>query len=122
MVALEMAELLRKKRGIACPVVLIDSFAHVEAQEDPSLPHYELLERHQPARYTGPVHLLHSTTSPRIDNGWNFLPNLSISEIPFRHEEMFNEGNIPVIAKMVSAAIADFDCLSYNSKDGSFSK
>lgn len=95
-IALQMAELLRKERGVLTPVILIDSFAEISPY---------------PIKYEGPVHLIRSAFSPLGDNGWGFLPNRIQSEVSIKHSNMFDRDHIPLMAQRIDEAIAQFACL-----------
>ena len=110
-VALEVATILKKSGELIDFVILLDSYAPeaivseaplLIASEDlirESARNNKLLKTHRTTNFKGIVHLIRSSYSQLPDNGWNFLPNLSISEIPVPHHQMFDSEHIPKTAE-----------------------
>lgn len=116
-VALEVANILKKSGNSINHVILLDSYApgidldefFFPSDSDDFLSELrhnaKLLKNHQSSNYDGTVHLIRAGNSIQKDNGWNFLPHLLIQDIDVRHHEMFDISNIPKIAKAIETSL-----------------
>ncbi len=117
-VALEVAKILKETGELIDRVIMLDSYApdapvtdlpvliYSEDLQAESQHNYKLLKNHQSSYYDGMVHLVRAGDSVMPDNGWDFLPNLSISKIPMAHHEMFEHQHISTIAKAIQLSLA----------------
>ncbi len=109
-VALEVACILQDLGETIDSVILVDSYAPgAVINESPLLVHSKellfesahnskLAQAHQASCFEGRVFLIRSHESKLWDNGWHFLPNLSISEVPVLHHELFDSKYFPITA------------------------
>lgn len=116
-VALEVATILKELGESINRVILLDSYSpDVSVEEFPfsinseellleSRHNAKLLQGYPSSSYNGIVNLIRAKNGLLENNGWHFLPHLSISKISLEHHEMFDPQNIPEMADAIECLL-----------------